>query len=116
MQLNKQAKINAALLCATALVGAVLVVRAECGNQGASDNDAEAACHNCTTDVWSTGACTWHQAEVSDAYCGVCLPGYNCTKVGAYAAKLVTTYTNATCGPSGCFGGEPQADPHATPN
>ncbi len=108
MQLNKQTKINAALLCATALVGVALVVHAECGNQDACDNDAEAACHNCTTDVWATGACTWHQAEGGGAYCGRCLPGNRCTPVGMYTSMKVTTYTNAMCGPTGCFGGVPQ--------
>jgi len=114
--MNKEARINAALLCAAALAGAVLVVRAECGNQGPSSNDAEVACHNCATGAWSTGACTWHLAESGDAYCGVCLPGFNCAKVGTHPSEKVITYSNAECSPTGCIGGDPQTDPNATPD
>ena len=81
MQLNKM-KQSVALLCAAALTGAALVVRADCGNTGPSGNDAEVACHNCADDSWSTGSCTWHEAESGDAYCGVCQNGYNCGAAG----------------------------------
>jgi|WetSurMetagenome_2_1015567.scaffolds.fasta_scaffold599084_2 hypothetical protein len=116
MQLNKQMRINAALVCAAALAGAALVVHAECNNMGPQSNDAEVACHNCATDTWSTGSCTWHEAEVGDAYCGVCLTGSNCSGAGTHPAQKVTTYTNGTCSATGCFGGDPQIDPGATPN
>lgn len=111
MQLNKQAKINAILLSATALVAAALIVHAECANTGPSRNDAEVACHNCATGAWSTGACTWHQVESEDAYCGRCVTGFNCGKVGTHAAESVSTFTNGECGPAGCIGGDLQTEP-----
>ena len=116
MQRNKELRINIALACVAALAGASLVVHAECGNTGPSGNDAEVACHNCATDAWSTGSCTWHEAEAGDAYCGVCQAGYNCASVGTQPAQKVTTYTNGTCSSTGCSGGDPQTDPGATPN
>lgn len=106
---------SAALVCAAALAGAALVVRAECGNTGPSGNDAEAACHNCATGAWSTGSCTWHEAEAGDAYCGVCQAGYNCASAGPSSAQKVTTYTNGMCGAAGCVGGDPHTDSGATP-
>lgn len=109
-------RINIALLCAAALAGASLVVHAECGNTGPSGNDAEVACHNCATGASSTGACTWHEAEAGDAYCGICQAGYNCGSAGTGAAQKVTTYTNGTCSSTGCSGGDPQTDPGATPS
>jgi hypothetical protein len=69
MKLRNEMRMSAALVCAAALVGAALVVRAECGNRGPSGNDAEVACHNCADDTWSSGSCTWHEAEAGDAYC-----------------------------------------------
>ena len=114
MQLNKEMRMSAALVCAAALAGAGLVVHAECGNKGPSGNDAEVACHNCADDTWSTGSCTWHEAEAGDAYCGVCSPGHNCAKVGTHSSQKVTTYTNGTCSSTGCFGGDLQTDPGAT--
>ena len=113
---NNEMRINAALICAAALAGVALVVHAECGNMGPSNNDAEVACHNCATDIWSTCACTWHEAEASDAYCGVCQAGYNCVPAGTNAAQKVTTYTSGACGSTGCFGGDPQTDSGATVN
>ena len=107
---------GAGLVCAAALVCAAMVVHAECGNKGPSRDDAEAACHNCATDAWSTGCCTWHEAEAGDAYCGVCHPGYECAKVGTHAAQKVTTYTNGMCGSTGCVAGDPHTDSGATPN
>ena len=115
MQLNKM-KQSVALLCAAALTGAALVVRADCGNTGPSGNDAEVACHNCADDSWSTGSCTWHEAESGDAYCGVCQNGYNCGAAGTHSAQKVITYTNGTCTYAGCIGGDPQVNPNATPN
>jgi hypothetical protein len=76
MKLGNEMRKSAALVWAAALAGAGLVVHAECGILGPSGNDAEVACHNCANDTWSTGSCTWHEAEVGDAYCGVCSPGY----------------------------------------
>ena len=116
MQLNKKTRMSAALVCAAALAGAALLVQAECGNTGPSGNDAEVACHNCANDTWSTGSCTWHEAESGDGYCGVCSPGYNCARVGTHSAQKVTTYTNGTCTSAGCIGGDPQVNPVATPN
>ncbi len=116
MKLNNKVIMSAALVCTAALVGAALVAHAECGNRGASGNDAEVACHNCADDTWSTGSCTWHEAEAGDAYCGVCAPGYDCGKVGTHSAQKVTTYTNGTCTSTGCVGGDPQTNPGATPN
>ena len=116
MPLNKQMRINIALLCAATLAGASLVVHAECGNTGPSGNDAEVACHNCATGAWSTGSCTWHEAEAGDAYCGICQAGYHCGSAGTGAAQKVTTYTNGMCSSTGCSGGDPQTDSGATPN
>jgi hypothetical protein len=116
MQLNRKMRMNAALVWAAALAGAALVVHAECGNTGPSGNDAEVACHNCANDTWSTGSCTWHEAEAGDAYCGVCSPGYNCVSAGTHSAQTVTTYTNGTCTSAGCIGGDPQTDSGTTPN
>jgi hypothetical protein len=116
MKLGNEMRMSAALVCAAALAGAALVVRAECGNRGASGNDAEVACHNCADDTWSSGSCTWHEAEAGDAYCGVCAPGYNCATAGTHPAGKVTTYTNGTCTSTGCIGGDPHTDPGATPN
>jgi hypothetical protein len=116
MQLNRKMRMSAALVWAAALAGAALVVHAECGNMGPSGNDAEVACHNCANDTWSSGSCTWHEAEAGDAYCGVCSPGYNCASVGTHSAQTVTTYTNGTCTSAGCIGGDPQTDSGTTPN
>src|ERR1700690_4382034 len=91
MKLGNEMRMSAALVCAAALVGAALVVHAECGNRGPSGNDAEVACHNCADDTWSSGSCTWHEAEAGDAYCGVCNSGYNCVKSGTHSAQKVTT-------------------------
>jgi hypothetical protein len=115
MQLNKELRMGAALVCGGALVGAALVVHAECSNSGPSGNDAETACYNCATGVPSTGSCTWHEAEAGDAYCGVCLAHYNCAPAGTHSAQKVTTYTNGTCSATGCFGGDPHTDADATP-
>src|SRR5665811_1096469 len=68
MQLNKKTRMSVALACAAALAGASLVVHAECGNTGPSGNDAEVVCHNCATDAWSTGSCTWHEAEATATF------------------------------------------------
>src|SRR5208282_5366211 len=68
MKLGNEARASVALVWAAALAGAALVVQAECGNTGPSGNDAEVACHNCANDTWSTGSCTWHEAEAGDAY------------------------------------------------
>jgi hypothetical protein len=116
MQLNKKVRMSAALVCAAALVGAALLAHAECGNTGPSGNDAEVACHNCADDTWSTGACTWHEAEAGDAFCGVCSPGHNCVRTGTHSAQKVTTYTNGTCTSTGCIGGDPKTNPGATPS
>src|ERR1035437_4621864 len=107
MQLNKETRMSVALACAAALVGAALVVHAGCGNTWPSGNDAEVACHNCATDAWSTGSCTWHEAEAGDAYCGACQTGYNCGTEGSSSAQKVTTYTNGMCSATGCIGGGP---------
>ena len=116
MQLNKEMRMSAALVWAAALAGAALVVHAECGNTGPSGNDAEVACHNCADGTWSTGSCTWHEAEAGDAYCGVCHAGYNCVQVGTHSAQKVTTYTNGMCSSTGCSGGDPHTNPVATPS
>ena len=115
MQLNKQAKINAILLSATTLVAAALIVHAECGNNsGPSKNDAVVACRNCTTGARLTGACTWHDAESTDAYCGVCHTDFNCQTVGTNTVESVITYSNGVCTPSGCYGGDPHTNPTAS--
>jgi hypothetical protein len=116
MQLNNNMGKSVALVCAAALAGAALVVHAECGNTGPSGNDAEVACHDCANGTWSTGSCTWHEAESGDAYCGVCSTGHNCATVGTHSAQKVTTYTNGMCGSTGCSGGDPQINPGATPS
>jgi hypothetical protein len=116
MQANKEIRMGAALVCVTALAGAVLVVRADCGNSGTSINDAETVCHDCATDAWSTNSCTWHLAESGDAYCGVCKPGYNCGKVGTHLPEKVLTYSNAFCTPFGCISGVAHTNPQGTPH
>jgi hypothetical protein len=108
---NRETRAGVILVCAAALAGVVLVVRAECGNIAPSGNDAEAVCQDCATGESRTGSCTWHEAEAGEPYCGACATGFNCVPVGAPASQKVTTYTNGMCGAAGCVGGDPKTDP-----
>jgi hypothetical protein len=92
------------------------VVHAECNSKATSSNDAETACHDCATDTWSTGSCTWHLAESYDAYCGSCQVGQNCARLGRNRLQSVVTYANGTCTSTGCYGGDPQPEPAAVPD
>ena len=114
MQLNEQTRMIAAGVFATALAGAVLMVHAECSNSSPSGNDAETACHNCATGEWSTGSCTWHEAEAGEPYCGECAANSNCGGSGTPSAQKVTTYRNGMCSATGCMGGDAQTDPQTT--
>jgi hypothetical protein len=79
-----------------------------------SGNDAQTACTSCSDGTLGSGGCTWHESLVySDAYCGACSTGYNCSKTGSHANSAVYTYAaqsktdpnGAVCSSGTCTGG-----------